>query len=569
MKIKYLSKIIDRRAVLLTMTFIFYPVYIEEFDFKEDLPNNWSFNLGYTKDDFFEAEKDGKSNGNLWMGNPYGEGNIITNNGIGYLKTIKLNSPIYDKANDDVDAKNYFFTGGLLKSNYDLKQGVFEIKIRIPENPNFWPAYWLFNGINEIDVCEFFEGKGKNSWEDVCNTYHQFKMTQHHHKYLNNKCSRGRKFPVTKKPNNDPEDFFYSWHIIKCLWTDYRIDIYLDGNLVGYSRRFYDGPFTPPPACQKGADSEIPLYNRDCNYMSNSNSCNLWAPWPFNNTCIKWNKAYRDNSWPNTINPMKLILNNAINYNLNNVSTNLYNSWSSFLEKDKELAVDWIKIYQPINCDNIININTEAQFKNTTGGTNFLSGSNVTISDGMSNNKFFIEPWKNFPIHILASEKIAFLNETDIEEGNFLRAEIIDCSGGFNQYQRGMEGEEPLFLTDEEIAEIEKKELDSLLKANPEFMQEYLEYMKLNGMPDKKSQVDNGAIVLYPNPSIDKINVGMAEEDYYDLSYMEIIDALGRTKRIEKASEVNVKQLSAGLYQLKFVFSHGFIVVKSFIKADN
>lgn len=136
--------------------------------------------------------------------------------------------------------------------------------------------------------------------------------------------------------------------------------------------------------------------------------------------------------------------------------------------------------------------------------------------------------------------------------------------GGVNQFQKGsIESTNKLFLTDEEIELIEKSERESLINSG----------IVINENKDSysftvSSIIDNGSILLFPSPTADYLNIEMDEEDYNDILSLEIIDALGRYEKIDINSRISVKHLKPGMYQLRFVFIHGFIVVKSFLKTE-
>jgi hypothetical protein len=551
--------------------FYMYPVFIEEFNYKEELPNNWRFDMGYTSTD----DVGSGYNGLTFLGDAYKDNNVYTENGYGYLewrKEQKLNKyPKYDATT----TQDFDFTGSFLNSLFQLRQGVFEARIKLPENPNYWPAYWLINN-QEIDIFEFFDGDVTS--QNTCDTYHQMKMNIHG--YIDGDlninyateglthCNRNRKFPV-------PDDFFDNYHTYKCVWTDYKIDIYLDGTRVGSASKYYDGPFFPTDGCEHASvDGWIPSNHRDCNYMSNTQECNVrvkvpnWPDfWNWHYECWVYNQVKKDMTFPTTTIPMNLVINNSIAHLKDNPGAleQLKSSWSSLELKNRRVGIEWVKIYQPVVCSAPRYVCSMGDFKSITGNTNFLSGSVIQMGNGNSCNLHNIES-DNFPMHILATEEIQFLGDMMFDSLTYLRAEIIDCNGGFNQYQRTTESGEKLYLTDEEIAELEKKQNDSLMKSDPAFRDSMLAYNEREQLIEVRSEVDNGAITIFPNPTENYLHIGMTEEDYYDLYQIEIFDNMGREYPIEKANAIDVAFLSAGFYQIKFKFSHGFVVVKNFIK---
>lgn len=550
--------------------FVMYPVIQEDFNFKEELPNNWSFDLGYTNVDKYQNGQ----LGGTYLADAYTNNNIYTSDGVGYFEWKKEN--LYNKPTDyhKTTFKDYKFSGAILNSLFKLRQGVFEARIKLPKLSNFWTAFWLRSS-QEIDIYEFNGGQpaGNITINTNCGSYNH--MMMHLHSYENHDvnqthCERGRKFGV-------PESFFDDFHVFKCVWTDYRVDIYLDGTLVGTTTKFYDGPFFFPGFCHTQAGSAwVPAYNRSCNYMSTANDCNLLVPvpnwpdfWHTHTECIFQNYVYRDNNFPTPLDPMPLIISMIIQNQ--DKADALYNGWDNLNISEKRMAVDWIKIYQPVVCSAPRTICSLADFKAITGNTSFLSGSTIEVGMGCT----FINPgpiapiYENFPTHFLYSE--AFI----VDNANYIIAtdahasiEYIDCSIGFNEYERTTNTGEKLFLTEDEIAALEQHQQDSLMANDPEYRATVLAYEAEQNkeMLRIKSKADNGAILLHPNPTENYLMIDMPEEDFYDLYSIEIIDNLGRSQNIEKTAVLDVFHLSSGFYQLKFKFTHGVVVVKNFVK---
>jgi hypothetical protein len=76
------------------------------------------------------------------------------------------------------------------------------------------------------------------------------------------------------------------------------------------------------------------------------------------------------------------------------------------------------------------------------------------------------------------------------------------------------------------------------------------------------SETDNGAIQIVPNPASDKVFIGMAEDDFYDLNKIELVSPLGQESELPKQEVQDISNLENGLYFIKFYFSTGHIVVK-------
>jgi hypothetical protein len=236
---------------------------------------------------------------------------------------------------------------------------------------------------------------------------------------------------------------------------------------------------------------------------------------PFNsNDCWKYNYILRDVTFPTTSIPMSFIISNGVNPNSGNAQQ-LIDTWNNYSLINKQLIIDKITIYQPIKCYTDYTVLNEPQFKSITGGTNFLSGRKITISNGTGNNLYINESpkasnsWHEFPTHILATDEIAFLNDVAFEEGTFLRAEIISCSGP-SVSQRTTNNSNDTLPPVLPIDYFDKQ--DSFYVA----LQNYYNSPLV-------SETDNGALQIFPNPTSDHFHISMAEEDFNDLKKIEIV----------------------------------------------
>lgn len=562
--------------------FYMYKVFEENFDYREELPNNWRFTLDFRLDDNYKGTNPryrtfvgGKSFPN--------NDNLYINNGICYLEfkkeqTLNVDPVPWDLINE---SNNYDFTGAFLNSFFHLRQGVFEARIKFPNNQYFWPSFWLYN-IQEIDVCEFWDETpigGPSHAGFSCDSYHHSNMSLHGRidQNLNvnyngdglTKCIRTRKFGL-------PLNFFNDYHTYKCVWTDYKVHFYLDGTLVGTVSKYYDSPFLLGGVCHESTGgTNVPAYHRDCNYMTNSPDCQVrikvpnWPDvWNFHYECVLYNYVKKDLTFPSSNIPMKMIISNSFNHLSGPGGDDLKSNLGNFADDNRRIGVDWVRVYQPVKCNSQRYVASINDFKYYTENTNFLSGSTIQLGNG-ANAYLENSPDDNFPIHILASEEIKFLGDMHFPEHSYLRAEIIDCGSGFNQYQRTTENGGKLFLTDEEVAALEQNQNDSLMKYDSAYRDSILAYNNRIEQYKKMetiSEIDNGAINLYPNPTENILQIEMMEEDYYDLYSIDIIDNLGREFSIEKSKHLDVTFLTPGFYEIKFKFSHGFVVVKNFVK---
>ncbi len=588
--------------------YILYPVIIEEFDYKEELPNNWAFNFGYTADDDYDT----KGNGHIWMGTSE---NAFANNVVvsgGKLELILKKEDVFqEKAWGTAAPRDYRFTGAALTSRFKTKQGQVKLEAKFPENNLLWLGFWKRGSSTEIDIIELFDDKIGSLTN--CEAYDQMKM--HIHSYIGSqKCVRGRKF-------NLPNSFFPNYQKYECDFTDYRIDFLFNNLLVGYANKYYEGDYNGSGACFKHGESGIPELSHGCQTMKTMDDCFLkfsgtpprpnkwpsWLPWPYIAPfCMIDKKVDKDESFPKTQDNMDVRVSVAIR-DINNtkvwdpihlkfvtkcslnpqdcdeIENQLYNSWNSFSDIDKTIFIDRIEIWHLINCSGNLSFNYLSQFLSSSGKTGFASGSKITLGDNLVANFINLIPgppnWEDYPIHLLATDEIAFLDgNIEIHEGTYLRAEIINCSG--TTYNERLIGNNDKtsddLVSEEDIKEMEKKKLEEYFKEHPEmkdslenmyaqqqYSEQLAEYYK---QQNTTSLTDNGSIIVYPNPTKDILNIDMVEEDYNDILYLEITNSLGQTIKYEKTKQLNLSDYAPGMYQLKFIFSHGFIVVKSISK---
>lgn len=531
-------KVIDERPT--SCGYYFVSVYFDDFTHTSDLLNNWRFSMPWTGDGDYNIDDNLKSK--IWVGiddSPISRGEIYCEDGNLIQKLTKLSNSFTAIPYPNSSVNTYSFTTGITNSRFFMREGVFEARIKIPENPHLFPAYWLFSGPTEIDIFEFFDPDVNGG---VCDQYHQMKTTIHNHTItINNiKCKRGRKFPV---PNN----FFDTYHVFKCIWTNYRIDIYLDNTLVLYGTRYYDGPYYPSPPCEKHGESGIPHSTRDCSYMQNAQGCNTYIGWPVNE-CIIWNKVDKDLGWPTNDNVMRMFINFVIYYLENDYQDDLYSEWNNFDDWNKIMKIDWIRIYQPFNCGLNINVLNENQFKSYSGNTNFLTGHDIKISGNYINEPPKLNNnWHDFPTHILATNEISFNDEVIFEEGTYLRCNILNVCNFNNRISQNsniiIENE------DETLNFIEYNEFDSITK---------------NVLSNNYSVMKNN-IFDYPNPANDRFIIDINEEDLSNIYKIELVDIWGRVYYLEISTTQKIDNYKEGFYIVKFYFTNGIIVSKPLI----
>jgi len=342
---EFKGNVVDNRPSSCNYASVLYPVFIENFNFKEDLPNNFGFNMGYTQDDDYGMN----GNFNLWSGpdlEAYYNDNVTVSNGKCYLTVKKEQRTFKYPFGPNSGPKSYAFTFADLRTLFYVKGGAFVSNIKLPENNLLWPAYWLRGAVAEIDIFEFYDG---DVTQGICDVYHSMRMTVGNDIPISNhRCTRGRKFPVAS-------NFFSSSpHTYQLTWTDYKYQIFLDQLLVGYGTRFYDGIFHIDDICNT-AGNGVPNTSYFCSDMSNLQGCNITNP--INNNCMSYNKVYKDFGFIPANTPMNVFISCSIfnpqdgNHIYQLIQRDmLANSWNNYADVNKRIEIDQFAIWQPVNC---------------------------------------------------------------------------------------------------------------------------------------------------------------------------------------------------------------------------
>lgn len=128
-----------------------------------------------------------------------------------------------------------------------------------------------------------------------------------------------------------------------------------------------------------------------------------------------------------------------------------------------------------------------------------------------------------------AADEIELSNGFYVDQGAEFAAEISPCPNSF----------------DFRISNNTVKEVDSL-----------------DVLMDDMLYTNNAPLQIIPNPAQNVFYIGLNEEDWYDLTKIELITPLGQVKELPKEMQQNISDMSNGIYFLKFYFSSGVIVVK-------
>ncbi len=506
---------------------VWYPVIYEEFNNTEEMLNNYSYKMEWT-------DNEGGGTKKTWMGGGIANGNFYCQNGELILENKKQHV--------SVGSGTYELTGAVLRSLYKTRLGIYIAHIKFPNNIYMWLAFWTHYGsfanhdYEEIDWCEFFDNC-PSSDNAICNKGGRYSWMRMN---ILNKEPDGSNFCSRYAHIDMGNNYFNNYHIFGGYWTDYRIEFQTDYVSRGIATKFSATNFLSLDLC----DISRPYYPiKSCYNMMYEPECLVEGP--FGWWCNVWNWVYKDVYFPHRAQQVLITcqVNSQEPPDKGKCSQSAYdgaiNNWDNFSFDARVAKIDYLVIYQPVKCNSDYTVLNESQYRSITGGTNFLSGRKIKISNGVSANTYVNESpkssnnWHEFPTHILATEEIAFLSETIFEEGTFLRAEIIDCNQyGISNFSQRLSGENKNFP----VLPIDYFEQDSLAAI--------YSYPGRNGQ--LVSETDNGALQLFPNPASDKFFISVNEEDWYDLSKIELVNVLGQVVELPKAAIQDYRAIQKG-----------------------
>jgi len=535
---------------------IMYPVFVEEFDNKEDLPNRWRFDLGFTHDDDVEGKCIKYS---TWCGDGYN--NITVSNSEVTIFTKQESA--YGDPGNGCGPHNYGFTSAILKTLSHFRTGIFEARISLPDCIKMWPAYWLLYSSGhyaEIDIFEFMD-KSISGSSSSCDQYYSMKMTLHGGTGNNNQCHRGDKFPVNA-------NWFNTYHTYKLNWNDYTIKIYVDGLLKGIGYRYTKWQSVPMTNCffNSSENSLDPLRNWSCQSIATSPGVNIF------NQYVHLNE---DTYWPTKEIPMDMILSNAINFKYKND-----NFHPDFSQNSMNMRIDYAKVWQPICCTKDWNLCSVSDLENSSYKTMTLAGKSITVGNSSSTCNFIQShpnpnDWSETPFVFLATDEIAFNSYIEFPGDRYVEARIINCNNGFKVDSSTIATEDSIIVASEMI------QIDSLRAINPSYVDSIYQIdgdprFAPNTLGQRMQNIESnyqltsnneaGEISISPNPTEDKIFINCSSQLYSMIDRITLINANGVGNEIETQLIIDISNYSKGLYLLRVQYKNGTISTFKTIK---
>ncbi len=211
-------------------SYVFEPVFRDDFDGNSLDTDKWEAVEGVVRDPKHAIESQ-------WY-SPY---NIELKDGFLYL-IAKREQPkrrtysIWLQSRVQDFAEPFEYTSAEIDSKAKFGYGKYEIRCKLPKGQGFFPAFWTFGGPewNEIDIFEFWNEKnftGKVN-DGLLSRKHKMNV---HFDYdgdgASNNCPTKYKGP----------DFSEDFHVFTLIWTPYRLEWYLDGELKRASNLYQKG----------------------------------------------------------------------------------------------------------------------------------------------------------------------------------------------------------------------------------------------------------------------------------------------------------------------------------------
>ena len=150
----------------------------------------------------------------------YSSNNIFIDNGILKLEARKEEIPMQRPNCDTL----YTYSSGWIQTKNKFRYGLFEARCRVPRGEGFWPAFWLFGHLTEIDIFEFYGHERNTIFTDM-------------HKWSS---SGSRHCPQSKMISNIYDNF----HVYRIEWDEFKIEYSVDDVPIRTKYKYSSWPFT-------------------------------------------------------------------------------------------------------------------------------------------------------------------------------------------------------------------------------------------------------------------------------------------------------------------------------------
>lgn len=208
----------------------FEPCFRDDFEGRSLDLSKWEAQEGVNRDPYHTIEQQ-------W----YAADNVELKDGFLYLyakkeptTTRKYTIWMYDDMEDF--SQPFTYSSAEIHSKKKYSYGKYEIRCKLPKGKGFFPAFWTFGGPewNEIDVFEFWNEKGLNG-----KVRHKILSRKHKMNVHFDYDGDGNSNSCTSKYSGP--DFSADFHVFTLIWTPYRLEWYVDGELKRSSNRYQKG----------------------------------------------------------------------------------------------------------------------------------------------------------------------------------------------------------------------------------------------------------------------------------------------------------------------------------------
>jgi beta-glucanase (GH16 family) len=206
--------------------------------------------------------------------------------------------------------------------------------------------------------------------------------------------------------------------------------------------------------------------------------------------------------------------------NAENIIFNI-SQWGSISSYPQMMLVDYIRVWQEINCDDELKICNYNEFFDHS----IVSGRIIEVGGDGCN---VVVP-ENKQLEVLATQEIHIKPGFSVKKGGNFVAKIVPCSS----YPQKMGGEKVEANADEEVKNIRESDI---FEISPNPFSDYL-YVSINEMGD---------------------------------SYIEVYDLLGKMRHYEKiysnVQKINLTHLEKGVYIIKLIINQNMVSYEKVVK---
>lgn len=307
-------------------------VFKDEFEGSSLDPNKWVIVEGVPRDPQHNHE---------WQW--YDPANVSLSGGILSLTATKESSPftktfsIWEDNGPVEYTQDFTYKSGSIQSKYHFTDGMLEIRCKVPKGVGFFPAFWLYGGgpLNEYGDYDFSEIDIFEMW-NPSNLSHLGKELYFNIHFYDPGDSGNQ--GACPGEFYDGTDFSSEFHTYTCIWDQYKVEWYVDGDLKYIATRWHT----------------ILGQQLDCSSLSAFSEFIL-------------HKEFPDD-------PMQIIANFALSSASGSGAPDASTIFPSSYE------IDYIKYWKKVPCEDIVNVETFDDQTLDDGIYHVIVGNTINVS---------------------------------------------------------------------------------------------------------------------------------------------------------------------------------------------